>query len=471
MRRRGLRFFSPLSTESKRATIAQRTGAYAANIIAEVSKKPGGVDRAADVLKAFALTHGTPEDITKAISILRAEGIPLEVAFSRVGGEFGMILRDIMSDGGKFIPAQFLETVKKSTNAEELLTAYGSKLDKSIDTLYPAIKDAKLGVQGKIVQGAEKISNTGLYKGSRTLFGSIYMGYNPGYFVRAVTTDTFHLFADVGLSPLLDKGRLFRGSVVDGELGAMFDGNIPKAAAEGFSQSGEKTKGMFGIRPLASEGAEKFQAQASKISYWDGAKKSFRSLHAGLAKETFGTLKDAGVSDDFLKLMQRKLNELYDIDKVRDWAKGALQKGYIDDPVGWIDDVPHDMLDRFHKLDDYRAAMTKATTLEEKVAAHNEILQDMENYAKEAARVPSRLPANLADDAYDEASKAVHSGYFSDNTYSLSNTQRIANVNTEDAFEDVLTELKRLSQNLGIDTKKIKKLVPQTDARHLPQES
>lgn len=444
--RKGLKLFSPLDTASKRNLVVQRTGAFMGNIMAEMAKKPGNIDRSTSVLKAFFnLGSDNAGEVQKALDIFQKEGISLDIALSRVGGEFSAVLREVMSGGNKINPKAFLDDIASAKNVDGLLSKYGERIDKAITNLIPPMKKG-----ANLTTAAEAITGSKVYTGAREFFGNVYMGWNPGYFFRALSTDVFHVFTDVGAGTVLEKGRLFNAQAVQGDLQAMF-GYVPGGAVEGFVQDGTKSKALF------SRLAAKGQGHMGSIAFYKGAKDAFSKQYKVLSKTTFGTLKEAGLSDDVLRMLERKLNETFDTDKAADWLREQVKQGYVDDATAWVDDVRYGTLDQFEKLKQYKAAMSNATTLEEKIAAHNDIIKGWEDYAKEAAKVPARLPASMVDAPYHEASRAVQDGLYAENTYTLANTQRIVNVSVEDAFEDVLTEASRLAKQAGTDLNKIPK--------------
>lgn len=430
--------FTQLLPESRRVLAAQKTVGVFGNILAGVVDNPQKIDDAVDALRGLTALHGTADEVVEGLAKLEHAGLGLNIALSEGGMEAGYILRRLLGDN----PSGFIDEIRKAASAEDLLGLLGKGLDEAINAIYPSSKALRgpVGVATRIVESR-------FYKANRSLFGSLYMGYNPGFAARAMMTDTLHIFADTGIQGATDALRIGMPKAQTNIMRRF--GFMPTAAAEGFASGAGEQIGGF-----ASQWASKFQSRGSMISFNHFAERAFEMGYDTIARTTFAELKSAGASDEMLRLMRRGMDEFNDPAQLVSHIKDTFRKGYVEgSEMLWLDDAHYGMLKDYNLLDDYRSAMRGSSTLDDALQAHNRIFDSLEQQAFEAGKIPTSLaPADDLARQAERTGQAASSGLVAPNTQSLVNIQQVSNREVETLFtEDIFTEARRIAPRLGIN--------------------
>lgn len=442
IRRKGLKFFSPLTPESAKVNAAHKAFAIVGNLVSGSAGNPSKLEDIAGALRGFGKLHGTQDEIIEGLSLIEKAGVPANVALSEAGMETGLILKKVLGDN----PAGYLDELQSATTTGEMLEKFGPRLDEALDAIYPTSKTLT-----GVVKTADAITGSKFYSGARRLMGSVYMGYNPGFAVRAIATDTLHVFADAGWRGAVEAATPVGKGITRSEawISKAF-GFVPEAAKEGLTPAGALSKGET-IKGFASKWASNFQSKASVISFKHFAQRAFENMYNKIGELSFPALKRAGMTDDALRLMRRSFDDLGDADAVAKYMKTILKKGYVDGKeLLWLDDTRYGLLKDFDLLDDYKAALKASDTAEDALSAHNRIFDSLEAAAKEAGKVPTGLAQ--ADDVIQVAptlEKAVESGLVAPNTNVLSNVQKTINLEVEHLFDDMFVEARRVGSRIG----------------------
>src|SRR3990167_2595324 len=125
--------------------------------------------------------------------------------YSRAGNELAIVLRDMLSDGGRFAPEQFLDELGDTRTLEDVVAMARRRMDPVVARMFPTITEAVAAGRevSPFIRGLarfDRVAQHALYRPVNTFFAGLYMGLSPGYAFRNVMTNTFHVLVDYGPS-------------------------------------------------------------------------------------------------------------------------------------------------------------------------------------------------------------------------------------------------------------------------------
>ena len=277
-----------LTATGKRAILGRRSG----ELFNWVARVAGNPDDTLEVMRGLAMAASDDvNEVQAGLAILNRFPVPRPL-YSRAGNELAIVLRDVLSDGGRFAPEQFLDELGDTRTLEDVVAMARRRMDPVVARMFPTITEAVAAGRevSPFIRGLarfDRVAQHALYRPVNTFFAGLYMGLSPGYAFRNVMTNTFHVLVDYGpsaagralragfgeaLAPI--RQRLFGpGAFVDrsyARVSRWLGGQIPEGmgrglvgAAAGAEQALPASRmGVFGTFLRASERGERGAAAA-----------------------------------------------------------------------------------------------------------------------------------------------------------------------------------------------------------------
>ena len=453
-----------LNVNSKRAKLAGEVGTMAWGIAASQANKANKIDDTIDIFRALINLHSDDaRRIQESLSVLRQSGLPIEMVMSDVAGELGYVLKVIVGDS----PKSFIDDLGKSSGAEDLFAKFGKRLDGAVDEIIPTlekrvrpVKDGGLGqtlsAKGRAIMAAEGVLKSDPYRFSKKFFGSLYMGYSPGYATRNIVQNYMHLFIDEGLGTVVQEGRLFTPTRAKDFIQRAI-GRVPESATQGLGAAEGIASGPMSKLSSAAESGAATQIYAKSLK--DTLHKSYDAIFSDLGQDML----KSGWSQGDVALMRGILGDTHDMSQVQARISEMYRKGYVDvfSEFEWIDPKLSRHLDDFGGLDAYKDALRTATSADEAVQASADFFKrHFEDYAKTAGEIPTGIPAEMLDEAAALMGEANQQGYMSDSVKELAFSQRMANQAAEDAWVKVIDDMNAVAKRIGVDLSPVYARIP-----------
>lgn len=416
-----------------------------------------------EMLSALTRLGGSEAERLEAIATLMRfkGGAGGKLMFSQNAIDAGTIFQRI--DPKRFVDE--LVDIQKSgaTDAEKIGAIdklYHERMHAATDKMFPTILQRIEG--GEDVGGLaasiakfDNIAQSAVFRPLNTFFATIYMGLSPGFAVRNLLTNAVHIFVDSGVKARFRTAKYAREGR-DAWIGTMAARGITAAGG------GRSTGILSSFQPFLkiSEGVE--SADRVRVQF-DAVEKFMKAaIQEGRALADMAPLRAAGMSDDMLRVLTRRVRDNYgDIQKSIQDVLAMTGDGSV--PLHrtalWARAQDIDRVDDIKKGAS-RLLLDELATAESREDGLSIIQRYYDDIAAEARKAFDETPLlgnSVMDDGLESgrdvllyAQQAKDLGYINETKRALTSTRIFANDVAKNNYLNAITNLESQVTNAGL---------------------